>query len=139
VEGYDTSMSSHWKDPNLVHEPNPDNGPVLVTVEYIIDPAKAKEFTEAANVLGKVRRRDGAYQWHLFFDLARPERYFETFMIESWGEHVRQHERVMMADKLVEDRVNAFHVSDRPTIVHHLISANSSEPVPEPAQNPLRH
>ncbi len=139
VEGYDTSMSSHWKDPNLVYEPNPDNGPVLVTVEYIIDPANAKDFTEAANVLGKVRRRDGAYQWHLFFDLARPERYFETFMIESWGEHIRQHERVMMADKLVEDRVNAFHVGERPSIVHHLISANTSEPITVQAQNPLRH
>lgn len=138
VEGFDTSMSSHWKDPNLVHEPNPNNGPVLVTVEYIIDPTQAKEFTEAANDLGRVRRRDGAYQWHLFFDLARPERYFETFMIESWGEHVRQHERVMMADKLVEDRVNAFHVGERPTVVHHLISANSSELVAIPTQNPLR-
>lgn len=139
VEGYDTSMSSHWKDPNLVYEPSPDNGPVLVTVEYVIDPSKAKEFTEAANVLGKVRRRDGAYQWHLFFDLARPERYFETFMIESWGEHVRQHERVMMADKLVEDRVNAFHIGEKSITVHHLISANSSELGVVPAQNPLRH
>ncbi len=139
VEGYDTSMSSHWKDPSIVHEPNPDNGPVLVTVEYIIDPTKAKEFTEAANVLGKVRRRDGAYQWHLFFDLARPERYFETFMIESWGEHIRQHERVMMADKLVEDRVNAFHIGARSSLVHHLISANSSEQITVSAQNPLRH
>ncbi len=132
VEGFDTSMSAHWKDPNIVVEPDPDNGPVLVTVEYIIDPARAKEFTEAANILGRVRRRDGAYQWHLFFDLAKPERYFETFMIESWGEHVRQHERVMISDKVVEDRVNSFHVGERPTVVHHLISANSSEPVPGP-------
>ena len=139
VENFDTSMSPHWKDPNLVHEPSPDHGPVLVTVEYIIDPAKAKEFTEAASVLGKVRRRDGAYQWHLFFDLARPERYFETFMIESWGEHVRQHERVMKADKLVEDRVNVFHVGGKPMVVHHLISAYSTDTIPVTAQNQLRH
>ena len=139
VENFDTSMSTHWKDPSLVHEPSPDHGPVLVTVEYIIDPAKAKEFTEAASVLGKVRRRDGAYQWHLFFDLARPERYFETFMIESWGEHVRQHERVMKADKLVEDRVNVFHVGGKPMVVHHLISAYSTDIIPVTAQNPLRH
>ncbi|MFN8552203.1 MAG: MFS transporter [Candidatus Obscuribacterales bacterium] len=139
VEGMDTSMSSHWRDPNIVHEPDPDNGPVLVTVEYVIDPARAKEFTEAANILGRVRRRDGAYQWHLFFDLARPERCFETFMIESWGEHVRQHERVMISDKVVEDKVNSFHVGERPPIVHHLLSANSAEPIAIPAQNPLRH
>lgn len=138
VEGFDTSMSPHWTDPNISHEPDPDNGPVLVTVEYIIDPANAKEFTEAANVLGRVRRRDGAYQWHLFFDLAKPERYFETFMIESWGEHVRQHERVMISDKVVEDRVNSFHVGEKPTVVHHLLSANSSQSTVFSEHNP-RH
>lgn len=140
-EGFDTSMSPHWTDPymNLVHQPHQDHGPVLVTVEYIIDPANAKAFAEAAAVLGKVRRRDGANQWHLFFDLARPERYVETFMIESWGEHVRQHERVMMADKVVEDRVNAFCLSGKPTTVHHMISAYSTDAVPISSQNPLRH
>jgi hypothetical protein len=139
VEDFDTSMSTHWNDPNLVHEPSPDHGPVLVTVEYIIDPAAAKEFTEAATVLGTVRRRDGAYQWHLFFDLARPERYLETFMIESWGEHVRQHERVMVADKLVEDRVNALCLGGKPKSVHHLISAYSVDVISPSPQQPLRH
>lgn len=138
VEDFDTSMSTHWKDPKIVHEPESDHGPVLVTVEYVIEPEKAREFADACMMLGRQRLRDGAHQWHLFCDLAYPSRYFESFMIESWGEHVRQHERVMVADKLAEDRVNAFHVGDKPPMVRHLISAYASEIMPSQGQATIR-
>ncbi len=44
-------------------------------------------------------------------------------MVETWGEHVRQHERVMNADIEVEQRVDAFQNSEADIVVRHFISA----------------
>lgn len=134
AENLDTTISLHWRSPSLVHEPHPDHGPVLVTVEYTIDPARTKEFTEAMNDLRRQRMRDGAFSWHLFCDLAQPSKYVETFMVESWGEHIRQHERVIVADRLAEERCDSFHIGDKPKIVRHMISAYSMVPPPPVTQ-----
>ncbi len=122
TENLDTTPSNHWVDPEIVHEPEPHHGPVMVTVEYTIDPARGKEFTEAISEQGIRRKRDGAFTWHVFCDLANPSKYVESYMVETWGEHVRQHERTINADIPVEKRVDAFHIGDKPK-VRHFISA----------------
>ncbi len=123
AEHIDTTMSDHWSDPKRVNEPHPNHGPVLITVEYIIDPDKLTEFTEAMSALSIQRRRDGAFQWHLFCDVSSPQRQLETFFVESWAEHMRQHERVTVSDRLVEDQVNAFHKGESPIAVRHFINS----------------
>jgi hypothetical protein len=69
------------------------------------------------------RRRDGAFQWHLFCDVSNPQRQLETFFVESWAEHMRQHERVTVSDRLVEDRVNSFHIGTNSIVVRHFINS----------------
>ena len=88
----------------------------------------ADEFVSAAHALGGIRKRDGARQWGLFCDLADPGRYVETFVVESWAEHLRQHARVTVADRAAEDRVEAFHVGEEPPVVSHLIYQPDSHP-----------
>jgi hypothetical protein len=67
------------------------------------------------------RLRDGAMRWELFNDPAHPQRYVETFLVESWVEHLRQHERVTRADRQAQEVARAFHVADTPPQVSHLI------------------
>jgi MFS family permease len=107
--------------PMVLNEPHSDHGPVLVTVEYRIDPHRAAEFASAMLELGRFRRRDGAVDWGLFEDVATPDRYLETFLVESWGEHLRQHERATMADRQISELVNSFHLGDQPPAVSHLV------------------
>lgn len=128
AENLDTTSSMHWTDPELMFEPHPEHGPVLITVEYKIDPARAKDFTGAMKALSIQRRRDGAFQWHLFCDVANTSRYFETFFVESWAEHMRQHERVLVGDKVIEDMARSFHIGEDPPISHHLINAFVEDP-----------
>lgn len=111
----------HWAEPTVVVEPRPDDGPVLVTLEYCIDPEAAQAFSRAMQVLGEVRQRDGAIYWGVCCDLADPNRYLETFVVESWSEHLRQHDRVTHADLEIEQRVRSFHVGKTPPKVSHLI------------------
>ena len=125
-EELDLSPSLHWSEPNVVSEVEMEWGPVLVTVEYRIDPARADEFAAAMKNLERVLRRDGALRWGLFADPAEPGRYLETFLVESWAEHLRQHARVTNEDRAIQERVRSFHLGDAPPVVTHLIATAGS-------------
>lgn len=45
----------------------------------------------------------------------------ETFVVESWLEHLRQHERVTHADREFQDAARAFHTGAEPPLVRHMI------------------
>ncbi|MFL6335664.1 MAG: MFS transporter [Pyrinomonadaceae bacterium] len=123
-EGLDLNPSLHWTEPTFIQEPHPEHGPVLVTVEYLIDPARAEEFARVMQDVKRIARRDGATRWGLFADTARPGRYLETFLVESWAEHMRQHARVTNEDRTIQAQARAFHVGDTPPVVTHLLAEN---------------
>ena len=120
----DLTPSMHWPAPIVSQEVEHDRGPVLVTVEYRIDPAQRSRFLAALDRLGHERRRDGAYRWRIFEDAADPARFVETFLVESWLEHLRQHERVTNADRVLQTQVRRFHLEGEPKVTH-LIAADS--------------
>jgi MFS family permease len=122
AEGADLTPSMHWPEPSAVLEPSPDEGPVLVTIEYRIDPTRAAEFQAVMGALARVRRRDGAMRWRLFRDPAVPGRYIEEFMSRSWVDHLREHERFTVNDRVAEDRARSFHMGEAPVRVSHLVA-----------------
>jgi MFS family permease len=109
----------HWKIPApLSADPSvAASGPVLITVEYDVEPERQTAFLQAVHKYERIRRRDGAYRWGIFRDLERPNRYLETFLVDSWTEHLRQHERSVRADSEVEERVHSL-VRGTPTVRH---------------------
>jgi MFS family permease/quinol monooxygenase YgiN len=121
-EGLDLAPSRQWPAPRVASGLELDRGPVLVTVEYTIGPERAAEFKEAMQDLRRIRLRDGSLQWGLFNDTDVPDRWTEVFLVESWVEHLRQHERVTVADEEVRHRVGSFHIGDRPPEVRHLVA-----------------
>ena len=114
----DLTPSMHWPAPIVSGEIEEDRGPVLVTVEYRIDPAARAPFLAALDRLGEERRRDGAYRWGVFADAADPSRFVETFLVESWLEHLRQHERVTNADRVLQSEVQRFNLEGEPKVTH---------------------
>ena len=121
----DVSPWNHWRMPAIVADVRPDfdEGPVLVTVEYRVTRERALEFLEAIHTYGRTRRRDGAFRWGVYRDLEDADRYIETFLINSWAEHLRQHERATVADREAEERLRAY-VAGVPD-VRHLVSARA--------------
>jgi MFS family permease len=120
-EGVDFSPSMHWAAPITTHAIEEDRGPVLVTVEYQIDPKNRAAFLRALWRYSQERRRDGAYEWGLFEDPSTDGRFIETFMTDSWLEHLRSHERVTKADRLLEQIVFRFQVGGGQPRTTHLL------------------
>jgi MFS family permease len=127
TEDHDFSPSLHWPKPMLVCEPPVDAGPVLVTVDYRVAPANVTSFLESATLLGRNRRRYGAFQWEMFRDPATPDRFVETYMVESWGDHLRQHERVSVEQQVDEERLRALLIPGAVPVVSHLVAAHPAE------------
>jgi MFS family permease len=123
----DLTSWNHWRLPPLESSAlsaGDDAGPVLVTVEYEVVPENHKEFLQAARAWGRIRRRDGARRWGLFRDMKNADRYIETFIVASWAEHLRQHERLTRADEELEEQLHRY-LRGSPK-VRHLISATTS-------------
>ena len=78
--------------------------------------------TRAKQGLREMRRRNGVYFWELFHDSANPSHFVECFMDESWLEHLRQHERVSVADRGIQQRAKRFLVEGTETKSRHLLA-----------------
>jgi MFS family permease len=122
----DFMPSMHWPAPIVALDVDGDRGPVLVTVEYRIVEAKREAFLAGMDRIGRERQRDGAYSWGIFEDVAEPGRFLETFLLESWLEHLRQHERVTNADRVMEESVHSL-LTAAPEVTH-LVSPATEEP-----------
>jgi MFS family permease len=128
----DLSPSHHWPDVAGLATPEADAGPVMVMIEYRVAPAHAGAFRTAIEALGTTRRRDGAYAWGVFRDAEDHERHVEYFLVESWVAHLRQHERVSIADEPLQAAVRALHKGASPRATH--LIAISSPFAPAPAE-----
>jgi hypothetical protein len=117
--------------PNAL-EPQPGDGPVLVTLAYRVPEHEQVSFVALMREVERARRRTGAYRWGLFRDLAAPDRFLETYLVESWGEHLRQHVRPTATDQANRDAAEQY--SEGRVAVAHYVSASAVHPDDEPAR-----
>lgn len=123
--GLDLTPSMHWPTPVVVDQLQPDAGPVMVMIEYDVRPEQRNAFIDAMDAVARERRRDGAYAWTLYDDTAKVDRLVETFLVESWMEHLRQHQRVTKADEMLQTR--AYQYLRTTPVVTHLVNADAME------------
>jgi Transmembrane secretion effector len=72
--------------------------------------------------VGRGRRRSGATRWSLFQDTTDGDHFVETFVLPSWEEHLRQRERITVADRRFEERAHALLADGQPPRVTHLLA-----------------
>jgi len=120
-ENIDFSPASVRAAPEPAFEIQPDEGPVMVTLEYQIDPSRAAEFTEVMQRTRRARLRQGALSWGLFRDVAVPGRYVEYFVDENWVEHQRRLERFTAFDAELRAQRLAFHLGAEPPVLRRYV------------------
>ena len=98
--------------PQVVIEPRPEDGPVMVTIEFQICPEDYEAFTSAIHKVRDMRLRNGAIRWGVFQDARQPDRFVETFVVDSWINFLRQRERFSAPDRALRDHAWSFHQGD---------------------------
>ncbi len=81
---------------------------ILETMHYRVDPSQRRDFLAVMAEIRQVRGRAGAVDWQLFEDVAHPEGWVETWMMDSWTDHLREVTRLSDEDRVVLDRVGLY-------------------------------
>ena len=79
-------------------------------------------FLRALARLSQERRRDGASACGVTEDSSDANHIVEWFVVESWAEHMRQHQRVSHADADVQRELVRYQIDGAPPVVEHLLA-----------------
>jgi hypothetical protein len=123
----DVTPAVQLPDLAIAVPPLPDDGPVLIQIEYQITPERREDFLRAIHKVEATRRRNGAASWRVFRDVAEDGRFVERYVITSWAEYVRLRTRMTMADRKLQDRVAEMQRPDVPIRVSRLIGVSSQQ------------
>jgi MFS family permease len=120
----DVTPGVQLPDLAIAVEPLPDDGPVLIQLEYRIAPEHRAAFLRAVHAVEAIRRRNGATSWRVFRDLGEDGLFVERFVITSWAEYVRLRTRMTIADRKLQDHVEQHQLAEVPIRVSRLIGVN---------------
>ena len=84
------------------------SGPIVIEIDYQVDPAEARKFYEVMLKLQRARLRNGAYQWSLARDLADPALWTERYHLPTWLDYLRLRSRFTHADRALQAAADAF-------------------------------
>ena len=125
-----------WKEPATVVPVDARTGPVIVTIEYLIDEADIVPFLSAMSERRRIRRRDGAHQWALLRDLGNPRLWIERYKTATWMDYLRHNSRQTKDDALVPERLRALHRGEWPPKVRRMIERQTSRLPGHQSQDP---
>ncbi len=127
-----------WPAP-AVADGEPPSGPIMVSVEYWPREQLREGFLAELYDARFSRRRTGASSWRMWRDSSDPSRFLEQFVVASWQEHLRQHERVSSRDRERLERIAAMSDPERPPRVTHWLTPafGAVGPVSSPPQDSL--
>lgn len=118
----DHTPTHPFEEPVPARDIVPDDGPVMVTLEYIIDPKRSLEFESLMAESRSARLRQGAVSWGLFEDLQRPGRFVEYFACDTWADYLRRFDRFTAQDERLQQMRYAFHLGDTPPSISRFIA-----------------
>jgi predicted MFS family arabinose efflux permease len=94
----------------LVYAPQPNDGPMSITVEFKIDCAQGREFLSLMREVRLIHLRNGASSWRLHEDLTRSNTFRLELMVPSWNEHLLQRERMTKTENEVLEKAWSLHM-----------------------------
>jgi len=84
------------------------SGPVVIEIDYPVDPDRAREFYEAMRKVQRTRLRNGGFDWSICRDIADPTMWTERYHCPTWGDYLRMRDRYTQADSDVQETARAF-------------------------------
>ena len=119
-----------WNAPTTSVPVDERTGPVVITVEYIIDEDDVEEFLARMNERRRMRRRDGARNWRLLRDLSDPHLWIERYETPTWLDYIRLNNRATQDDASVPTRLRELHRgTEGPRIRRRIERQTTSSPI----------
>jgi hypothetical protein len=136
----DRTPVAYWGPATVALEPEPDAGPIVVSIEYEVSADQEADFLLAMESMRRSRLRSGASRWDLYRVGESPDLFLEQFQVPTWREHQRQHDgRLTAEDQAIEDAAFA-HIVGAPRAQHLLppeTPRNSFSPHPQESASNL--
>ena len=108
-------------DPEVRLSLSPRSGPIVVEIEYRVDPARARLFYAVMQHVQLSRQRNGAYGWSFARDIADPELWTERFHCPTWHDYLRQRSRSTASERALHVRANEFHIGPEPIRIRRML------------------
>jgi MFS family permease len=104
----DVEMIEIGAEPEVALDITARSGPIVIEIDYQVDPAEARQFYEVMLKLQRARLRNGAYQWSLARDLGEPAQWTERYHLPTWLDYLRLRSRFTHADRALQAAADAF-------------------------------
>ncbi|WP_324694692.1 MFS transporter [Novosphingobium aerophilum] len=85
------------------------SGPVVIEVEYDVDPERARDFYAVMMKMQSMRKRNGGFDWSLARDIANPALWTERYHCPTWGDYLRLRDRFTQADSEIQAEADSYH------------------------------
>jgi hypothetical protein len=108
-------------DPEVRLSLTPRSGPIVIEIEYRVDPAKARLYYAVMQHVQLSRQRNGAYGWAIARDIADPELWTERFHCPTWHDYLRQRSRSTGSERALHLRANEFHIGPEPIRIRRML------------------
>jgi MFS family permease len=102
--------------------PDHDDGPITITIDYVIASDDRDEFRILMQEVQATCRRNGAFQCRLDESLDRPGLFRLEYLVSTWAEHLRQHMRMTVDETRVYKKAWDLNEGDSGPIVRHFRS-----------------
>jgi predicted MFS family arabinose efflux permease len=108
-------------DPEVRLSLSARSGPIVVEIEYRVDPDKARLFYAVMQRVQLSRQRNGAYGWSIARDIADPELWTERYHCPTWHDYLRQRNRATENERVLQRRALKFHMGPEPVRIRRML------------------
>jgi MFS family permease len=138
--GGPSEAAEQLADPEVQLALTSRSGPIVIEIEYRVDPARARTFYSIMQEIQLVRQRTGAYGWSISRDLADPELWTERYHCPTWHDYLRQRNRATQSERDLYDSATAMHIGTEPIRVRRMLerplgSVRYRDDTPDPADD----
>ena len=148
TEAYNVELVERWAEPETAVHVEARSGPIVIAIEYRIDPEDLIAFLNAMEERRRIRLRDGARHWTLLRDLGDDRVWLERYKVPTWLDYIRHNQRRTQADSANSDSIRELHRGPWPPVVHRSIErqtgslpnlrSRSASPTSRPLTDPNR-
>jgi hypothetical protein len=108
-------------DPEVALSIKGRSGPIVIEIEYRVDPQRAREFYGVMQEVQASRQRNGAYGWSIARDLGDTHLWTERYHCPTWNDFLRQRNRATRLERQLFQKASDFHLGLEPIRVRRML------------------